>query len=295
MNHDSPPLSCDVWIFHHGRNSVRNGLPTNVLSDDENSRAAAYRDAGRRSSFIASRVGIREILADYLHVEPASVLLSRLPSGRPIVTHPSRPCRLPISISHTAQTVCLAVASSGTCVGVDIEHPDNLTYPQIFFDTVLAAQERQLFDGLNVAAQRQLMLEMWTIKEATFKAIACKDQPTMKDIVVGGRPNALRLLSAPGLHAEPQLVQFQAVEPTCCVEQNESRADVLSGSLVVDAVHPQEALESLADANSFARVRENRDSIVDRMARFGLQCRLEEFSFGAARSLATTGSSAGGS
>lgn len=273
-------LSCHVWVFHSDSESALNDAQASVLSRDEQNRAARYRDADRRQKFIVSRVGLREILAVYLNVEPAEVLLERLPSGKPIVTHPSERYQLPISISHTANSVCLAIASTESSVGVDIEQPHSLVFPQSLFHTVISDQERSLFGGLNEAAKQQLLLEIWTAKEATFKAIGCRDQRSMTDVVVGGQLGALRLLSAPSLVSEPQLAQFQVSRPTSAEEQNRACGETLCGSLVVAAMQPRRATETGVVANSFARVRENHNSIIDRMVRLRLECTLKEFLFG---------------
>lgn len=72
------------------------------------------------------------------------------------------------SLSHTDDVV--AVAVSGVDVGVDVERLRKAFTSQLAH-RVLTQEERDAYDDLPSAQQREYLLEQWTKKEAIFKML----------------------------------------------------------------------------------------------------------------------------
>ena len=131
------------------------------LADGELERAAKFKNAGDAERFVLGRGLLRKILADYLNIAPAAVMLSRTPEGKPVLANGG----LDFNVSHSRDRMLIAV-TAGRAVGVDIEfRRDKLSMNDIV-DRWFAPAEREFFRR----SPADCFFELWAKKEAYAKA-----------------------------------------------------------------------------------------------------------------------------
>jgi 4'-phosphopantetheinyl transferase len=140
-----------------------------TLALDERTRSAQFRFAKDRRHFIAARGILRDILARYLHRDPASLEFSYNAFGKPALAGESDRSRLHFNLSHSKGFALFAVAQ-GREVGVDVER----TQTDLNWEGVA----RRYFSHREIAALASLppgqrceaFFRCWTRKEAYVKA-----------------------------------------------------------------------------------------------------------------------------
>jgi 4'-phosphopantetheinyl transferase len=138
-----------------------------VLSTDERRRADGFQIAAARHRFVGRHVHLRQVLARYLDMPPASVpLLARL-NEPPQLTVPSA---LRLSLSSSAGVSVAAIAWNRP-VGVDVEHLDRDVDISAVAATVFSKQERQAVNRASASERQALFFRIWTRKEAFVKAL----------------------------------------------------------------------------------------------------------------------------
>lgn len=139
-----------------------------LLTPDERQRADRLVDRQVRKRFIAGRGRLREILAGYLELEPAVLLLTTNPYGKPRLEdrHDHGLC---FNLSHSGDLCILALARNCE-LGVDLEQVrDDLPFEAIarqFF----SHHEQTEFFSLPPVLQPAAFYRCWTRKEAYLKA-----------------------------------------------------------------------------------------------------------------------------
>lgn len=148
------------------------GTLFDVLSEDERSRAAAYRSESRRQLFIIGRASLRLLLSALMPaVSPQSIRFATGAQGKPMLTDNACPLQFNLSHSHDAITIAI---TRGQTVGVDIEYmkarPRMADIAQHYFHP----EEAQVITNALVAGDElialQLFYKVWTLKEAFIKA-----------------------------------------------------------------------------------------------------------------------------
>jgi 4'-phosphopantetheinyl transferase len=162
-------LACDavdLWCVELP--ALQAAAPPDVLSDEEARRAARLRVPKVRLRYCAAHVALRTILADYVHVRPADVVIRTAEAGKPRLDerrHPGGPC---FSLSHAGDLALVAVARCA--VGVDIEHEREDLAPDGIVARYFSESEAQDYFALPPALRRPAFLAAWTLKEAYLKA-----------------------------------------------------------------------------------------------------------------------------
>ncbi len=145
-----PTLAADevhVWLARLDEGTTH----SDVISVDEQTRAARFRSDRDRSRWVASRVLLRTVLARYVGVGPERLELRAGPREKPTLRRPLRGRRLRFNLSHSADLAICTVAR-GCEVGVDVEvvrpYPELLEVARRVFDvritrSLAAAQEDQ--------------------------------------------------------------------------------------------------------------------------------------------------------
>ncbi len=156
---DCSALSCEGLLLAYPR----------WLSPDELHRAEKLHRPEDRTLFLAGRVGVRRLLADYHSLNPCAVTLAANAFGKPILREAPLP-DLDFSISHAWPYTLIAV-SRGCAVGVDIENAGRDIDPQRLWRRFFAAAEVATLEALPAKEQRDAFFELWTLKEAYIKAV----------------------------------------------------------------------------------------------------------------------------
>lgn len=140
-----------------------------TLSMDELTRAAHFYFPRDRDHFTAAHGIIRDILAGYLNVSPATLEFSNNAYGKPALAGPLSNA-LRFNLSHSGELVVLAIARDRE-VGVDVEQyaPDraDLAVAEYYFSPSEVARLR----SLSAALRPRGFLNCWTRKEAYIKAL----------------------------------------------------------------------------------------------------------------------------
>jgi 4'-phosphopantetheinyl transferase len=140
-----------------------------TLSSDERTRAARFHFPRDRDSFVAGRGILRELLAGYAHVAPASLTFVVGVRGKPSLPVQNVPAPITFNLSHSHGMALYAFAV-GREVGIDLEfiRPD-IAGEQIatrFF----AAEEVAELQALPQEQRPEAFFLCWTRKEAYIKA-----------------------------------------------------------------------------------------------------------------------------
>jgi len=180
------------------------------LSREERARAQAYRQPGDSARYRATRALVRGVLSG-LTARPAGQLaFVEFPHGRPGLR--PAPQGLDFNASRSHGLLALVVTCQASC-GVDVEDvtrkADVLGVARAF-----APEERAWLQGQSAEDARQNFFRLWTLKEATLKALgsgltlglrACAFQ-----LVAGETP---RVRFGPALQEAPSDWAFTQLAP----------------------------------------------------------------------------------
>lgn len=139
-----------------------------TLSVEESARAARFRFARDRVRFVAAHGIVRDILAGYLGIAPASLEFSVNEYGKPALTGSSTDA-LRFNLSHSGDLVVIAISLRRE-VGIDVERyaPErsDRAVAENYFSTAEVAGLRAVPERLRARA----FFNCWTRKEAYIKA-----------------------------------------------------------------------------------------------------------------------------
>ncbi len=146
-----------------------------LLDQRERERAARFRHARDRDTYVLAHAMWRHVLGLTLGLDAARVPLSMSQSGQPILADTA--CAT--SLSHSGTQVAIAITDAAT-IGVDIElAPPHATLRDLA-DVLCSADEAAHLALLPPAEHEAWLLGLWTRKEALLKAfgIGLKESPS---------------------------------------------------------------------------------------------------------------------
>ena len=161
----------DVWFQTVGgseASKARDDLA--LLSADESELHVGLREEARLEYRTAHAL-LRRVLSRYLPGHPKDWVFRSDEEGRPCLANAPGESHLDFNLSHTEGLVACAVTGSGR-VGVDVEALDPQRPLDRVVERVLGEQERAWWQGLDPEQQPMAFLDLWTLKEAHFKAWA---------------------------------------------------------------------------------------------------------------------------
>jgi phosphopantetheinyl transferase len=168
-------LHTDTRLWLVSLDNCPDDPPLQALSAAELQRGDRYRTAARRRQFFWTRVLGREIFSASLGTAPDQILWSV--SGPPFIQGLDLPRTLQVSLSHTGNTLAIALTHRQEQLGIDVETEDSLHNPSALLQAGFTVQERQLIMNLPADEQALAVLRLWTAKEACLKS-ECRSQPT---------------------------------------------------------------------------------------------------------------------
>ncbi|HVM50162.1 MAG TPA: 4'-phosphopantetheinyl transferase superfamily protein [Candidatus Acidoferrum sp.] len=139
-----------------------------TLSSDELDRAARFRFERDRDRFIARRGLLRELLGRHTGAEPASLVFSYGPFGKPGPVSDSTGRPLHFSAAHSSGVAAVAISLGGP-LGIDIEQVRDLPDLPALAATVLSPREQREWQNLPQAQRLQALFDVWARKEAFLK------------------------------------------------------------------------------------------------------------------------------
>ena len=140
------------------------------LSDAEMAQCARFADPADRHRALLARLLLRWALSHGYPLSPADWRFTRNHQGKPALAWPALP--VTFNLSHSGDVVVCALGWHCE-LGVDVEQvaPRDrlLALARRFF----SADEYARLGGLSGAAQREVFYDIWTAREAYFKALGC--------------------------------------------------------------------------------------------------------------------------
>jgi len=139
-----------------------------LLSDEEREQAARGLLPLHRRRAVASRGGLRRILARYLDADPRQLRFACGPNGKPSLDLPWTRS-LAFNLSHSCGVALVAV-TAGAEVGVDLERVRPSLDVERIADRFFASEEAAALKRLPHASRPAAFFAGWTRKEALLKA-----------------------------------------------------------------------------------------------------------------------------
>jgi len=157
------PNDAHIWILDLTSDSGRDDYYLSLLNNEEKKRAAQFHHPSHRHRFIITRGTLRQLLANYLNVFPASIEFAYTENKKPYL-----PGSLYFNVSHSHEMALLAFTLENP-VGVDIEKVRESYNPGIvsrYFTTL----ENERINSLPEAERIIAFYQLWSRKEAIIKA-----------------------------------------------------------------------------------------------------------------------------
>lgn len=140
-----------------------------TLAPDERARAAQFHFPKDRRHFLAARGALRDILARYLHREPARLQFRYGAAGKPALATVSEGHELRFNLSHSDGLALYAITRGGE-IGIDVERIRAEVAEERVAERFFSAQEVSALRGLPTHLQAEAFFNCWTRKEAYVKA-----------------------------------------------------------------------------------------------------------------------------
>jgi 4'-phosphopantetheinyl transferase len=208
LDHIEPCFAGDtvaVWLLEVGEPPAAADLE--LLGPEERQRMSRYADRLYADRYGAAHVGLHHLVARYLGVEPADLVIGRHPCpacaspdhGPPCVVAPTTAVGL--SLSRSGDHALVGVTRAGA-IGVDLEEVRDIDISNVA-RTVLSPAEQRYVGSQLPAAQAPAFYRCWVRKEAVAKACGVGivvDLPGL-DVAPGtAGPVEVRLSATGGAH-----------------------------------------------------------------------------------------------
>lgn len=158
-----------VWRERLDRPEIERIGLSSLLSLDEKERAARFRFARDRDSYIVARGRLRQILGYYLNREPAGICFRYSPAGKPALAGGLESSGIQFNVAHSHRQAVVAVTRNRR-VGVDLEYRDARA-AQTAADGFFSPGEKIQYEKLPPEARPAAFFLWWTRKEAFMKAL----------------------------------------------------------------------------------------------------------------------------
>jgi 4'-phosphopantetheinyl transferase len=173
--HDPTPGSFDlndgqihVWRVNVDQSPSSVERFAQMLSSDEQERAAQFRRVKDCDRFIVARGSLRVILARYLDREPHQLRFVYGEQGKPALAADSQKA-VRFNVSHSQSLALFAVARDCE-VGIDLEAVQTDFDVEGISRRYLPAREAALICAAPVEMRHEIFFTCWTLKEAYVKA-----------------------------------------------------------------------------------------------------------------------------
>jgi 4'-phosphopantetheinyl transferase len=171
-----PPLNLNlnlneihVWLLDLNLDLHKVDQLSNILSEDELTRAKKFHFEHHQHRFIITRANLRFILSKYLKITAQEIEFIYSEKGKPSLVKTCNQEGIEFNLSHT-DNLALYAFTKNQKIGVDLEKiKDNCDIENLakrFFTN----NEYQVISNLERKQQPQAFFQAWTSKEAYLKA-----------------------------------------------------------------------------------------------------------------------------
>lgn len=181
-------LKAHIWEIDLNPGGGRLHRWAGFLSPTENERAGQLRIPQSRRQFTAGRGCLREILGQYLNIDPAEIRFSYNPNGKPYLADPNQ-AWLKFNLAHSEDRALCIVAQDQE-VGIDIEHIHAVQNMSRLVKQFFSPAENQAFHALPENQRQEAFFTTWTCKEAYIKARGLSSANSLRKFDISLTPNA---------------------------------------------------------------------------------------------------------
>ncbi len=199
-----------IWQASLDQPAERWNALADLLSPDETARAAAFIFEHDRRKFIVARAVLRQLLGQYLHLNPHDIKFTYEAKGKPsVVDQPTSQ----FNVSH-AHELALYAFGNGQPLGIDLEYQRTVSDMHGIARGNFSAQENAVFNALPDFLKQQAFFNCWTRKEAYIKALGEGLSHPLDTFDVTFVPNEpARLIAVRGFPNEAAQWSFHAFTP----------------------------------------------------------------------------------
>lgn len=182
-----------------------------LLTGEEISRAAKFRFPEDAARWISYHTSLRRILGLALGIAPRLVPIRTAESGKPMLAEPFE--EFHFSLSHVDDLALIAI-SKGSPVGIDVE-PKKRAIELLGCESSFCHPDELKALPASANARSELLLELWTMKEAVLKAVGT------------------------GFLTPPETVKMLAVNPTGFQAIDDGTNEELKRQFIQPLSHPE--------------------------------------------------------
>jgi 4'-phosphopantetheinyl transferase len=159
-----PQRDIQIWSTHLDRDRSQIDKFSQFLTATERQRAAKFVNPLHGDRWIVARGYLRQILGQYLDLDPAQIVFTVGAQGKPAVEGD----RLQFNLSHAGDRAVYAISAQDP-VGIDIESIHPIAAADLV-DRFFSATEQAIFHSLPIDLQQAAFFHAWVQKEAYLKA-----------------------------------------------------------------------------------------------------------------------------
>ena len=183
-----PLPGCRLWLSEDltgsdaGEPERHREFAEAYLCDQDLQRWNRYRPPEKKRQFLNSRLAIRAVLKREFGNASDSYRVETIETGQPILNHACEPALASISLSHTGNIAAIVVSDNQQGLGVDIEVVKPLNIHTLGA-TFLNPLEHNWLTKEALEKSPEMILAIWTLKEALWKALGGPRDAAMSEFV----------------------------------------------------------------------------------------------------------------
>lgn len=171
-----------------------------LLDESERARAARFRFAADRLSYVAAHAMGRVLLSEFGGGPPQDWRFVEGPHGRPEAVMPAGAPRLRLNLSHTRGLAAAALTVDHD-IGIDVERLDRSGDFAEIARRFFAPEECAALAAVPPERTAETFLAFWTLKEAYIKAVGAGLSLPLESFAFTLEPLSIRF--APGTDDDP--------------------------------------------------------------------------------------------
>lgn len=159
-----------AWIIRLGLPRSDASPGRDILSPDEQKKAARFKQEADRHRYIASHRALRKLLGGYLGIPPALLKFQTEQFGKPVLDGHSS--SLSFNLAHSGDMAVIGVAQRAR-LGVDVELWRADAISRGVMERFCSPDELEMIERAHGKARLRAFFRQWTAKEAYLKAVGC--------------------------------------------------------------------------------------------------------------------------